>query len=255
MTAQTTVTTAQLAAAGAPIALWAVPRSRSTALLRVMLERGDLEVIHEPFSYLAQDGFFELAGQRLSSQPELLSALLLERRSADRRVFFKDTSDYRYPDLLGDPRLYRNVINTFVIREPAATISSHYALHPTVTLDEIGFEYLHTMFEAVRAATGQIPLVLDSDDLVADPEAYVRAYCEQTGLEYVDSALSWKPGNVSAWQRTERWHQDVANSAGITAKRSEHRDTPENNAHLRGFLEHHRPFYDALHAHRLKVAS
>ncbi|MFW5641097.1 MAG: sulfotransferase family protein, partial [Thermodesulfobacteriota bacterium] len=34
------------------IALWTHPRSISTALERVMMERGDLKVLHEPFSYL-----------------------------------------------------------------------------------------------------------------------------------------------------------------------------------------------------------
>jgi hypothetical protein len=33
-----------------PIALWAVPRSISTAFERVFVEREDSEVFHEPFS-------------------------------------------------------------------------------------------------------------------------------------------------------------------------------------------------------------
>ena len=34
------------------IALWTHPRSISTAFERVMIERGDFNVLHEPFSYL-----------------------------------------------------------------------------------------------------------------------------------------------------------------------------------------------------------
>jgi hypothetical protein len=33
-----------------PVALWAVPRSISTAFERVFVERNDFEVFHEPFS-------------------------------------------------------------------------------------------------------------------------------------------------------------------------------------------------------------
>lgn len=33
-----------------PLVLWAVPRSASTAFERVFIERGEHEVIHEPFS-------------------------------------------------------------------------------------------------------------------------------------------------------------------------------------------------------------
>lgn len=35
------------------IALWAHPRSRSTVLERVFIERGDFEVFHEPFAHVA----------------------------------------------------------------------------------------------------------------------------------------------------------------------------------------------------------
>ena len=238
------------AAAGAPIALWAVPRSRSTAFLRVMLERGDLEVVHEPFSYLVQDGHFEVAGRRVSTMPSLLEALL-ELDNGGRRVFFKDTSDYRYDALLADSRLYTGVVNTFMIRDPAAAVASHYAMHPGVTLDEIGFEYLHTMFEAVRQATGEVPLVIDGDDVVADPPGMVRAYCERVGLAFVGEAMQWRPGAKPAWQRTERWHQEVANSTGLVAKTSSHREHAGNNPHLRELVAHHQPFYEAMRAHRL----
>lgn len=34
------------------IALWTHPRSISTAFERVMMERGDFKILHEPFSYL-----------------------------------------------------------------------------------------------------------------------------------------------------------------------------------------------------------
>src|SRR5215216_5749512 len=37
-------------ATGKPVALWAVPRSISTAFERVFVERGDFKVFHEPFS-------------------------------------------------------------------------------------------------------------------------------------------------------------------------------------------------------------
>ena len=39
------------------VALWAHPRSRSTVLERVFIERGDFEVFHEPFSHMAFDEY------------------------------------------------------------------------------------------------------------------------------------------------------------------------------------------------------
>lgn len=234
-----------------PIMLWAVPRSRSTAFLRVMMERGDLEVVHEPFSYLLQqDGHFDLAGRRATSMTELLD-LILEVNASGKRVFAKDTSDYQYTPLLEDERLFRDVINTFMIREPAQAISSQYAIFPNATLDEYGFEYLHAIFEAVRSATGEVPLVIDGDDLVTQPEAVLRAYCAHVGLEFKPEAMRWEPGERAQWQRTGRWHTDVAESSGLEVKAPKQRETPETNDHLRRIAEHHQPFYDALAAHRL----
>jgi hypothetical protein len=239
-----------MSAAPKPIVLWAVPRSRSTAFLRVMLERGDLEVAHEPFSYLQVDGHFEFAGRRATSTIELLD-VLLEVNAGERRVFAKDTSDYTYPPLLKDERLFSDVINTFMIREPRSAISSHYAMNPKATLDEYGFENLHTLFEAVRSATGEVPPVIDGDDLVTHPEATVRAYCERVGLDFMPEAMRWDPGQRAHWERTNRWHAEVAESSGLVAKAPERRETPDTNAHLRHIADHHQPFYDALARHRL----
>ncbi len=233
-----------------PIALWAVPRSRSTAFLRSMMERGDLEVVHEPFSYLSTQGHFELAGRRAESMPDLLG-LLLESSASGRRVFFKDTSDYRYDALFEDGRIFRDVVNTFMIRDPAAAVTSHYALHPKLTLDEVGFEYLHMIFQAVADATGEVPLVIDGDDLVADPDGMVRAYCERVGLPFVAKALRWRSGGQAAWQPTERWHREVADSTGLVRAARRHAERPDNNSFLARLVEHHRPFHAVMHRHRL----
>ncbi|MGH3731587.1 MAG: hypothetical protein ACRDTU_23000, partial [Micromonosporaceae bacterium] len=212
--------------------------------------RGDLDVVHEPFSYLSEEGGFEMAGRRTTSMPELLGALL-EGTGRGRRVFIKDTSDYRYDALLADERLYQSVVNTFMIRQPRAAVASHHAMNPDATLDEIGFEYLHTIFEAVREATGEVPLVIDGDDLVADPEGIVRGYCERVGLEFIPDALHWQPGSQAVWRRTGRWHQEVDRSSGLVAGEQRHQVSPEDDPHLRRLVEHHQPYYDALYAHRL----
>jgi len=53
--------------------LWGTPRSRSTAFFRMMAERGDFTVVHEPFSYLAEFGYTDVAGERVTSAPGALT--------------------------------------------------------------------------------------------------------------------------------------------------------------------------------------
>lgn len=66
--------------------LWGAPRSRSTAFFRMMAERDDFTVAHEPLSYLAEFGQADVGGRRLSSPAELLRAL----REFPGPVFAKD---------------------------------------------------------------------------------------------------------------------------------------------------------------------
>lgn len=234
------------------IALWAVPRSRSTAFVRMIIERGDLRVVHEPFSNLAAVGHFELGGTVARSEIELFDLLLRLARREGRRVFFKETMDYRYDTVLADPRLYTEVTNTFMIRQPAAVVASHHAMNPAVERDEIGFERLYEMFEAVRNATGTSPIVIDGDDLVADPVGVTEEFCRRTDLPFLPEALNWRPGQRDEWRRTRAWHRTVETSTGFINTASRPTLRPDSDPHLAELADYHQPFYDSLRRHRLR---
>src|SRR5439155_1499163 len=72
-------------------ALWSAPRARSTAFFRSMVERGDLVLLHEPFSNLADFGETDIDGRRFASPASLIAWLRGETRDID--VFLKDTTD------------------------------------------------------------------------------------------------------------------------------------------------------------------
>ena len=80
--------------------LWSAPRSRSTAFFRMMAERGDFTMVHEPFSYLAEFGQADIAGERVTSAAGLISGLTSLGR--DGRVFAKETTGRHYPEVLAD---------------------------------------------------------------------------------------------------------------------------------------------------------
>ena len=58
------------------LVLWAAPRSRSTAFFRMMAERGDHTVLHEPFSNRAEFGSAEIAGGRYDSEAGLIDVVV-----------------------------------------------------------------------------------------------------------------------------------------------------------------------------------
>jgi hypothetical protein len=47
------------------IALWGLPRSLSTAFTRMMIERRDMLVLHEPVSNILYVGHFDIEGTRV----------------------------------------------------------------------------------------------------------------------------------------------------------------------------------------------
>jgi Sulfotransferase domain len=77
-----------------PVGLWAVPRSVSTALERVFVERGDFKVFHEPFSasyyYSPERRSDRFAG--MEAKEEYGHEMILKRMIdfEDKPVYFKD---------------------------------------------------------------------------------------------------------------------------------------------------------------------
>jgi Sulfotransferase domain len=232
------------------LALWSAPRCRSTPFLRMMAERGDRLVVHEPFSHVADFGVAEVDGRVVHSERELIETL--RELASERLVFFKDTTDFHYPELLTDTRFLCEAVHAFMIREPSAAIASHYRLNPKLGRDEIGFAWLYEIYAAVKDATGGDPVVVDGDDLVAAPEAIVRAYCARVGIRYVPRALRWQPKVLPGWRRTARWHTAASESSGFANRREESPVDVESDPRLRAYLRYHQPYYDELHARRLR---
>jgi hypothetical protein len=232
------------------LALWSMPRSRSTAFFRMMAERGDFQVLHEPFSNLVEFGHTDVGGATVRSQPALMDAI--RKLAADGPVFFKDTTDERYADLLSDVDfLGAAATHTFLIRHPEETIASYHALNPGVRCDQIGAEHLHEIYRRTKEVTGTDPVVLDAADLVADPERVVAAYCRRVGIPHLPQALSWSAGERSEWRPTARWHVDASASTGFTTTAGRYGLDVVSHPVLSEYLRHHLRFYDDLHHRRL----
>jgi hypothetical protein len=233
-------------------ALWSAPRARSTAFFRSMIERGDLIAIHEPFSDLAGLGGTDVEGRPFDSAVSLLA--WLADRPRDVNVFLKDTTGRRHDAVLADGRFLAEARHAFLIRRPEEIAASSYSVEPTMGIDAVGLEMLHELHAAVRLAGGHPPVVIDSDDLIAQPEATMAAYCAAVGLPFIPQALTWEPGERSEWRRSARWHVDVSASTCFAPRQHAYIDTVESSDELARFAAHHRPFYDELRSQRLDIA-
>jgi hypothetical protein len=232
-----------------PIALWAVPRSLSTAFERVFVERDDLEVLHEPFSAAYYYGPDRLSDRYADEEPKpeysYESVLAEVFRPRERRLFMKDMP-YQAKSVMSREFISR-FANTFIIRDPKYVLSSLYKMWPDFTLEETGFEQIYWAFRYAEEA-GQDPVVVDAMTFSENPVGILSVYCERVGVPFRPDALSWEPGEVEKWKSWEGWHEAAQQSTGI--ERAERRD-PELPGELQEAYEECLPYYYALAAHTI----
>ena len=217
-----------------------------------MAERGDLTVLHEPFSNL-QDYDETDGGGRTFSSPAALLAWPRDQ-AHHRELFLKDTMDRQHEEVLADRRFLAGARHAFLIRHPEEIAASYYALFPPMTINAIGMERLCEMQTAIASAGGTPPVVIDSDDLVTRPAATIAAYCAAVGLPFSLRALTWEQGEQPEWRRSARWHADASNSSGFERRERQYPHTVGNSEKLAEYAAYHRPFYEQLYAQRMDVS-
>jgi hypothetical protein len=234
-----------------PIALWAVPRSISTAFERVFVERGDFKVFHEPFSasyYYSEDRIsHRYANEDPKAEYNYENVLARLFESWERRVYFKDMALHA-KDVM-TPEFVSRFTNTFIIRNPIPVIASLNRFWPDFTLEETGYELQHRLF-SLAVENGEEPAIVDAADLTENPEGVVAIYCESLGIFFILEALSWDPRKMPDWEMWAEWHTEAEESTGI--KKEPLEDDTELPEGLEEVYEHCLPYYEELHEKRLR---
>jgi hypothetical protein len=137
------------------LALWGAPRTVSTAFERMMRERGDHEVVFEPFAahycFSAERRSARLDGEVGPRAEHHRDAILddLLRRAADRPVFIKDMA-YHVAHCADEAFLSR-FRHTFIVRHPRFSLPSLARIWPDFTCEEAGFGAARRLFDLVTA--------------------------------------------------------------------------------------------------------
>lgn len=247
------------------IALWAHPRSMSTAIERIMRERGDLHCLHEPFMYdyyvarkVRQMPHFEVAAGRPIAFAETRDMILAQAEKQP--VFLKDMSYYMLPYLESDAAFFDRITHAFLIRNPLHAILSYRKLDPGLTSEEIGLagQWQHYRWLADRGIDAP---VIVAEDVRRSPRAVIGALWDRIGLDFIDAAFDWDGAPTPEdWKDVSGWHGAVMDSDGISAPdpREEERkqaafdELTEKEPHLATYLSEHRAAFDALSARAIR---
>ena len=247
------------------IALWCHPRSMSTAIERIMRERGDLHCLHEPFLY---DYYVNRAVRRLphferqSDQPASYeeACQLILATAETRPVFFKDMSYYVVPRIFEDWSFAERLTNAFLIRDPRRSIVSYHKLDPDFTIEEVGVEAQLRHVEWIESVSGKTPPIVEAEAITRNPEGVVRRIWQQIGLSDAPHAFSWSEEEVpDGWEQYSAWHASALSSTRIHTGKNKpdagevFANRAKEAAHLIDFLSAHQPAYEALRERAIKA--
>jgi len=182
-------------------------RSTSSAFFRAMMNKSGAKSFMEPYAlayYFGTDRCSERFSQEDPQSTNSFSNIrqLLEQSYEGHSVVFaKDmayavTKNGRYTL---DEVLPSGYQHTFLIRDPRKTVLSMYKLIQKKVpywqyydSSEMEMKNVYDLFMHVTQTLKQPAVVIDSDDLLANPEAIMKEYCRLTNITYEDSMVHWE---------------------------------------------------------------
>jgi hypothetical protein len=237
------------------IAMWSGPRNISTALMRSWGSRPDTFVTDEPLysHYLAVSGADHPVRaeilERQESDWEKVVAWLTGEVPEGRPVWYQKHMSHHLTAEM-DRRWIGGLTNCFLIREPREMITSYIKIVPEPTPRDLGLPQQVELFESIREMGDGTPPVIDSRDVLEDPERLLRLLCDAVGVDFTPAMLRWAPGlrdTDGVW--APHWYGSVARTTTFGPYRPKDEEVP---AELAGVLRECDEYYHLLHSHRLR---
>ncbi|HYM34213.1 MAG TPA: hypothetical protein VET48_02395 [Steroidobacteraceae bacterium] len=237
------------------IAMWSGPRNISTAMMRSFGARPDTTVIDEPFyaAYLSMTGInHPMREEVLVSQPNDwrdVIANLVGPIPNGKAIYYQKHMTHHMLDAI-DRDWLRYCRNAFLIRDPALVLASYVEKRTEVNLNDIGIVQQRELFEREANRLGSAPPVIDSVDVLVNPERALRLICSALSINFTPAMLSWSAGRRDTdgvW--APAWYSGVEKSTGFAPYVE--RVTVLNDA-LKRIADDALPHYLALAEHRLR---
>lgn len=229
------------------ICLWAGPRNISTALMYSFAQRTDTKVIDEPLyaHYLSKT---EAKKYHPSSQEvinsmendgEKVIASILEPQEKP-ILFIKHMTHHLYELDLSFLLQVRNVLLT---RDPVDMLPSYAKEVSSPQMQDVGYAQHLELIQTLEAM-GQEFTVLDSRNVLNDPQGVLEQLCKQIGIPFQKAMLNWEAGprpEDGVWAK--HWYESVHKSTSFLPYRPKTAPFPEALVPL---LKECQPIYKKL---------
>ncbi|WP_229719405.1 sulfotransferase-like domain-containing protein [Winogradskyella schleiferi] len=230
------------------ICLWSGPRNISTALMYAFAQRNDTKVFDEPlYAYYLKNHpeahkyhpGSEAILDTMENDGEKVVDMMLN--TCEKPVlFFKHMTHH----LLGLKRDFmKNTINIILTRNPKEMLPSFDKVIKNPSLHDVGYA-LHVELVNYFKAQGIQFAVLDSKNVLLNPEQILEKLCEFIEISFDKNMLSWHPQQRKedgVWAKY--WYDNVHKSSGFIKYKAKGDPFPE---HLIPLLEESIPHYNTL---------
>ena len=216
-------------------------------------QRSDTKVVDEPFygHYLHQTGAMHPGREEILQVMETDDRKVISRLQQEATLapvyFIKnmahhlELTDYSFAD---------SHVCVFLIREPAAILTSYHKVRSNPVLADIGLSFQKKMFDRL-SANSHTPLVLDSGQVLRNPGAVLKKLCDGAGIPFEENMLSWKSGprpEDGIWAKY--WYDNVHASSGFGQPSAGQESLPES---LSSVYAEAKPIYDYLYQFSIKA--
>ena len=236
--------------------MWSGPRNLSTALMRSFGSRPDTFVSDEPFygAYLKATG-----------DPQPMAGKVMGSMDCDWHGVARSMTG---PCPTGAPVWYQKHMahhmvgpishddlpglrHAFLIRDPQRVIASYAAKRVAVRPDHLGVERQVEFFEREADRLGRAPPVIDSADILRDPEVMLDRLCQALAIPWDPAMLQWETGireTDGIW--ASHWYDAVAASTGFGPPDDSAVKLDDDGQRV---ADQCRPFYERLAVHRIRL--
>ena len=234
---------------GVRIAMWSGPRNISTALMRSFENREDTSVIDEPFYafYLSHSGFDHPGKEDVlkfqsTNWDEVVR--LITGKIPDNKFIWYQKHMVHHISNEKDINWLKNFHNCFLIRHPREVIISYAKQAPINEIRDLGYIQQVDLFKKILSLTGKTPFVLDSKDILINPEKHLKKMCKYFNINFSRKMLKWPKGKRSTdgvW--SHYWYKNVINSDSFFPLNESKEEVPSNYKNL---LNECLSYYDYL---------
>lgn len=216
-------------------------------------QREDTTVLDEPFyAYYLSNAPLTVAhpsGNEILATMDTIEANIVAHinTTAEKKHVFVKGMAHHY--LSKNPDFILKWNNIILIRHPEKLLASFSKVIENPSIDDIGIKKASEIFTYLTSE-GKTPIVIDSDELLKNPSAYLKKISALLEIPFTSTMLRWQKGGIpadGAWAK--HWYKNVHNSEGFSVQKTSSQKMPKR---LQPVLDEALSYYNILKNHILK---